>query len=70
MKIDLNYIRNVKTFDELKPAIILLCNEMQKMTWGEFNAFKRTIENKAKDLNISLDRTNEYAENYQIFGKV
>lgn len=40
-------IRDAKTFEDLKPAIKLLCDKMQVMTYGEFLAYKRTLESQA-----------------------
>jgi hypothetical protein len=64
----LQSIRDSKNFEELKPAIRFLCDEMQKMAWGEFSAFKRTIEDQAIKAGSNLRELNEYAENYQVFG--
>lgn len=58
-KITLQYIRECKSFDDLKPAILFLCDNMQAMTWGEFVAFQRTIETQTKKLGLSLKAMNE-----------
>lgn len=64
----LNEIRNVPTFEALKPAIRFLCDTMQDLSWGEFVAYQRTIETQAKKVGASLKILNEYAEQYQVFG--
>jgi hypothetical protein len=68
MRPTLKTIRDAQTFDDLKPAIRFLCDEMQKMTWGEFTAFQRTLESQSLKVGISLKEMNAYAENYQVFG--
>ena len=64
----LQKLRDAKTFCDLKPGIKFLCDHMERMTWGEFVAYKRTLESKALELGITLDALNLYAENYQVFG--
>jgi hypothetical protein len=64
----LKQIRDAKDFDSLKPAMRFLCDNMQAMTYGEFQAYKRTLEDQCKAIGSSLKDMNEYAENYQIFG--
>lgn len=64
----LETIRNADSFEALKPAIRFLCDEMQKMTYGEFLAFKRTIESQCVKVGSSLKECNDYAETYQVFG--
>lgn len=64
----LQKIREAKTFEDLKPAIKFLCDNIQKMTWGEFTAYKRTLENQAEKVGATLKDMNEYAEQYQVFG--
>lgn len=61
----LSDIRASKTFNDLKPAIELLCREMQKMTWGEFNAYRRTLESAAKAIGIEYQALDSYAITYQ-----
>lgn len=70
MKITLQTIRDTKTLEDLKPSIIFLCDNMQSMTWGEFVAFQRTIENQALKLGISLKELNSIATDYQQLGFV
>lgn len=67
-KMTLQTIRETTSFEALKPAIQFLCDEMQKMTYGEFCAFKRTIESQCVKVGSSLKECNEYAETYQVFG--
>jgi cytidylate kinase len=38
------------------------------LTYGEFTAHKRTIEEQAEKLGITLQQINKIAENYQVFG--
>lgn len=64
----LQTIRNATTFDQLKPAIEFLCDEMQKMTWGEYTAYKRTLEDQAVKVGSSIRDLNIYAVEYQTFG--
>ncbi len=64
----LQNIRDAKTFDELKPAIKLLCDKMQIMTYGEFTAYKRTLESQAVKVGSSVKALNDYAEQYQVYG--
>lgn len=66
----LEQIRQVQTLIELKPAIKVLCDKMQSMSWDEFNAYKRTLEDQATKLGISLKTINATAENYQVFGQL
>lgn len=61
-------VRQTKSLEELKPAIRFLCDNMQSMTFGEFNAYKRTIETQARILGIAVQEINSYAENHQIYG--
>lgn len=61
-------IRNTTNLEELKPAIFFLADNMQKMTYGEFIAYKNTIMSQARKLNIDLKTVNKIAEDYQIFG--
>lgn len=61
-------IRDADSFEALKPAIRLLCDKMQEMTWGEFNAYRRTLENQAIKVGSTVKALNEYAEHYQVFG--
>lgn len=63
-------IRQVETFEDLKPAIRFLCDVMQDLSWGEFIAFQRTIEGQAKKVGVSLQYMNEYATQYQVYGEV
>ena len=64
----LESIRNAESFEQLKPAVRFLCDKMQKMTWGEFNAFKRTLETQAVKVGSSVSELNAYAEQFQVFG--
>lgn len=64
----LQNIRDSETFEQLKPAIKFLCDEMQKMTYGEFLAYKRTLESQAVKVGSSIKELNIYAERYQVFG--
>lgn len=64
----LQEIRETKTFDQLKPAIKFLCDNMQKLTWGEFNAFRSTIESQSLKVGSNIKQVNEYADSYRIFG--
>lgn len=64
----LQQIREAKNLEELKPAIYNLCDIMQKISYGEFIAYKNTVESQAKKLNIDLKTINKLAEDYQIFG--
>ncbi len=66
----LNEIRKVEQLEQLLPAIKFLCDNMHEMTWGEFNGYKRTIENQATKINVSLRDINNIAENYQLFNKL
>lgn len=66
----LNEIRNTKNLNDLKPAIRFLCDNMQKMSFGEFLAYKRTIESQCEKINISYKEINDLAEKYQIFGEL
>lgn len=62
-------IRLAKTLDELKPAINFLCAHMHDMTYGEFIAYKRTIEFQAiNKLSVSVAEINKIAEEYQVYG--
>ena len=61
-------IREAKSFEELTPAIHYLCTNMQAMSWGDFCAYKGTIEHQANKLGIPFKAINDYAENYQTFG--
>jgi len=64
----LSDVQQTKNFEELKPAIRFLCDNMQTMTFGEFNAYKRTIETQARVLGIAVQEINAYAENHQVYG--
>lgn len=64
----LQNIRGAKTFNDLKPAIKFLCDKMQVMTWGEFCAYKRTLESQCVKVGSTIKDLNAYAENYQVFG--
>ena len=66
----LEQFRQAQNVTELKPAIKMLCDKMQVMTWGEFNAYKRTLESQATKLGVSLKTINAIAENYQVFGQL
>lgn len=66
--ITLQVIRDAKTFNDLKPAIKFLCNNMEAMQWGEFIAYKRTLENQAVIVGITVKELNQYAEQFQVFG--
>lgn len=70
MKVTLQTIRDAKTLEDLKPAIIFLCDNMQSMTWGEFTAFQRTIENQALKIGVSLEKLNSMATDYQQLGTI
>jgi hypothetical protein len=61
-------IRDAKSFEALKPAIRFLCDEMQKMTYGEFLAYRGTLQSQCIKIGHTLVELNAYAENYQIFG--
>lgn len=69
MRPTLQTIRETKSFEELKPAIVFLCDHMGKMTYGEFHAFQRTIEIQAEKLGVSRETLNTFAENYQTYGE-
>lgn len=69
MKITLKYIRDCKTFEELKPAIVFVCDNMNDMTWGEFTAFQRMIEIQCQKVGKTLKDLNEYAIGYQDRGE-
>lgn len=62
-------IRLAKSFEDLKPAIRYLADNMLGMTYGEFIAYRRTLEDQATNIGVSLQTINEYATNYQIFGE-
>lgn len=64
----LNQIRDAKDFESIKPAIRFLCDNMQAMTFGEFQAYKRTLEEKCNNIHVNLNEMNQYAENYQVYG--
>ncbi len=61
----LRFIRNCKSFDDLKFAIRFVVDEMDNLTWGEFNAFQNVIRDQAQKVGVSVDEVNEYAINYQ-----
>lgn len=61
-------IRGVQSFDALKPAIRLLCDDMHTMTYGEFIAYKRTLETQCVKLGHTLAEMNNYAIQYQVYG--
>ncbi len=61
-------IRQTETFEALKPAIKYLCDHMEAMAWGEFNAYKSTLEQQAIKIGATVKDLNEYAEQYQVFG--
>ena len=61
-------IRNAQTFDDLKPAVKFLCDNMQVMPWGDFIAYKRTLEAQAVKVGTTIAEMNKYAEQYQVFG--
>lgn len=65
----LEKIRQAKTFEDLKPAIIFLTNEMHELSWGDFNAYRNTITEKAKEFGVSFSKLNAIAEQYRIEGK-
>ena len=65
----LQEIRQSKSFDELKPSIVFLCDNMQYMTFGDFQAYKRTIESVCICLGYTYKDVNNYAENYQNYGQ-
>ncbi len=54
--------------EDLKPFIYFLSDNMGDMLYGEFIAYKSTIEKKARELNIDLKTINKIAEDYQVFG--
>lgn len=64
----LESIRLCKTFEELKPAVKFLCDNMESMAWGDFMAYKRTLESQTLKMGLSLTALNEYAENFKVFG--
>lgn len=61
-------IRLMESFDALKPAIRFLCAKMKQMGYGEFIAYKRTLEAQAEKVGASIKALNEYAEQIQVFG--
>lgn len=64
----LDQIRASENLEQLKPAIIYLAQNMENMSFGEFTAYKRTIEVKANEVGVSLAQINKIAEDYQIYG--
>lgn len=64
----LDQVRQAKDKEELANAVEYLCDNMQKMTYGAFIAYRRTIEDRAKALGWTLQSMNEYATDYQTFG--
>jgi len=66
MKLD--EIRAAYSLATLTPAIKFLAERVESLSWGEFNAYKRTIENKANELGIDLKTVNEIASEHQVFG--
>lgn len=65
MKMSLQYVRDCKSFDDLKPAIIFVCDNLQKLSWGEFTAYQRLIEIQAQKIGATLKQVNDYAVEYQ-----
>jgi len=68
-KVTLKQIRNANSLDELKPGIKYLTVNMQGMAWGDFNAYRNTIIQKAKELGYTPNHLNELVEHWQIFGE-
>lgn len=65
----LNEIRQINDTKTIIKAIEFLCDNMQKMTYGEFDAMKRTIEFQALNkLGMTIQQINDIAERYQIYG--
>lgn len=64
----LQNIRDALTFDDLKPAVKFLAQNMQRMAYGEFIAYKRTLESQAVKVGSNVKALNELAEQYQVFG--
>lgn len=68
MKITLRTIRDAQDFEQLKPCIQFLVENMQDLSWGEFNSFRSVILETAKRLNIEYSKINQYAEQMQVYG--
>lgn len=63
-------IRNINTINELVEPIKFLCDKMHSMTYGEFIAYKRTLEHQALKVGCDIKTLNEYANEYQTFGHI
>lgn len=61
-------IRAKTSFEALKPAIRFLCTNMERMEYGAFIAYKRTLEAQAVIVGSSVKALNDYAEEMQVFG--
>lgn len=59
MIMKLHEIRLAKDIDELTPAVKHLYYNIRNMTHGEMNAYTRTIENRAKELGITIEVLND-----------
>lgn len=66
----LEQIRQAKSLNDIKPAIKYLCDNMQKMTYGAFEAYKRTLESQGVKVGVSIRDLNAIAEKYQVFGEL
>lgn len=61
----LQKVRDAKDLEELKLAIQFLVENKEEMTYGVVMAYKRTIEEQAKKLNIDLSVINDLAAEYE-----
>lgn len=66
----LQQIRDAQTLAAIKPAIKFLCENMQKMTFGEFSAYKNTLQDRAVKVGSSLKELNDLAVEYQDSGEL
>lgn len=61
----LQQIRDTKTAEGIWEGTRFLCENMQVMTYGEFLAYRRTLEEQARKLGVSITQLNNYAVMYQ-----
>ena len=66
----LSQIRTATSLGDLLPAVKFLCHNMQAMSFGEFQAYKRTLENQTLVVGSDLATLNNLALEFQTDGVI
>ena len=68
MKLSVELIRTIRSFEEMKPILKNIADNLSSIPYEDLVKYKFTIETQADKFGVSVKEINDFVEQYQIFG--